>query len=299
MDSSHVCATAQRRPEIGNGAAFPAASSFSSVFSCSRNALFAGSFAIGLANGLVTRLIEAIARDGAAQALLNTFDVSVIVWIASALSLSFMLREPQRPATRMDLAVAGACLTAFLVPLPPLSWVGLALLSAYAAQTSQAHSFARRGAWIMLAVTVPMFWSRMLFSAFSDLILRFDAALVGWMIGTPRLGNAIAFADGTGYLWIAPGCSSLANMSLAVLCWVIFAQYRDIRLSPRSLGWGALACAAVLAINVVRLSLIGLYRDQYELLHGPIGATVANWLTVGATVAICWLGVRHDRFARR
>lgn len=297
MDSSHVCATAQGRPEIGKGAAFPAASSFS--LSCSRNALFAGSFAIGLANGLVTRLVEAIARDGAAQALFNSFDISVIVWIGAALSLSFMQREMQRPATRADLIVAGACLMAFLVPLPPLSWVGLALLSAYAARTSQAGSFARRGAWIMLAVTVPMFWSRMLFSAFSDLILRCDAALVGWMIGTPRLGNAIAFADGTGFLWIAPGCSSLANMSLALLCWVMFAQYRDIRPSAGSLGWGALACAAVLAINVGRLSLIGLHRDQYELLHGPVGATVANWLTVGATLAICWLGVRHDRFARR
>jgi hypothetical protein len=121
---------------------------------------------------------------------------------------------------------------------------------------------------------------------------------VGWLVGTPRMGNAIRLADGSGYLWIGPGCSSLANMSLAILCWVTVSKGVGRSGSLWDVRWVALACAAVVAINVTRISLIGFYPAYFDLLHGPVGATVASWLTLGTTVAICLLAVRRDLPAR-
>jgi hypothetical protein len=121
---------------------------------------------------------------------------------------------------------------------------------------------------------------------------------VGWLVGTPRSGNAIQLADGSGYLWIAPACSSLANVSLAILCWVTVSKGVGRSGSLRDVGWVALACAAVVAINVTRISLIGFYPAYFDLLHGPVGATVASWLTLGITVTICLLAVRRDLPAR-
>jgi exosortase/archaeosortase family protein len=267
--------------------------------SLDRNELFAGLFVIGFANGILIRVVNGIRARELADVLMNTFEISAILWVALFVGVSFLLRRPGAPVTHVDKAVAAGAAVAFLAPVAPLSWIALSALAIYILWTSQAGSFPHRGGWILLAMTVPMFWSRVMFSLLSDFILEFDAILVGSIVGTERAGNAIAFADGSGYLWIAPACSSLANVSLAILCWVLFTQLFHRERPLRQAWWGALACAAVVAINVARLSLIGLYREHNDLLHGPVGAAVANWLTIAAIIGICALGVRYDFSARR
>jgi len=54
----------------------------------------------------------------------------------------------------------------------------------------------------------------------------------------------------------------------------------------------------VLAVNVVRISLVGLHPEFYDIIHGPPGETVANWLSIGLIAVICYFGVRRDLFAR-
>ncbi|MXQ13749.1 hypothetical protein [Microvirga makkahensis] len=249
---------------------------------------------VGFANGISDRVSLAVAETDVAAALLSTFGISVIVWSAWAIGLVFLLRPPLQPASRLDGIIAAAALLAFLLPMAPLSWLAIAGLAMHILRTSPRSSFLQRGAWILLALTVPMLWSRLLFVMLSEAILQADAILVGWIVGTPRLGNAIQFADESGYLWIAPGCSSLANISLAFLCWATIAKALNRPSSLGDIGWVVLACTAVALINVTRISLMGLYRDHFDLLHGPIGATAASWLTLGATVTICLLGMRRD-----
>jgi hypothetical protein len=259
-----------------------------------RNHLFAALVAIGFANGIVIRLQEGFRNEELAKLVLNTFDISAIVWIALVVGIVFLLRPPRRSATMTDQLVAAATASAFLIPISPLSWAALSGLAIYVALTSPEGSFARRGSWILFAMTVPMLWSRVAFQLLSDPILAFDATLVGWIVNTERVGNAIASADGSGYVWVAPGCSSISNVSLAILCWVLFTQvfYRQ-----RSVGenwWCVLACLIVIAINVGRLSLIVINEDY----HGFISETVANWVTLVAIIGICALGVRDAIPAR-
>jgi hypothetical protein len=259
-----------------------------------RNWLFAGLLIVGFANGIVDRVADGLARSDVAELILNTFEISAIVWVALVVAVVFLLRSDRLAATPADSVVAAVTAAAFLIPMTPLSWIALSGFAIYTLRTSLPGSYAHRGAWIMLAITVPMFWSRAAFAILSDPILKFDALLVGWVIGTEHIGNTIGFADGTGYLWIAPNCSSLVNVSLAVLCWVLFTQIFT-RERPFHHGWWCVvACSAVIVINVTRLSLIGLYPEHEGLLHGLLGATVANWATLIAIVGICVLGVRYD-----
>jgi hypothetical protein len=263
-----------------------------------RNRLFAALIVIGFANGVVLRIAEGFRDREFTDLAMNTFDISAIVWIALIVGIAFVLRSAVQSVTTSDQVVAAAAAAAFLVPVAPVSWIALSGLAVHMAITSSEGSFARRGAWILLALTVPMLWSRVAFQLFSDPILAFDATLVGWLVGTEQVGNTIAFSDGSGYLWVAPGCSSLTNVSLAILCWVLFKQvlYRE-----RAFGenwWCILACAAVVAINVTRLSLIAFDHPYHEMVHGVVGATVANWVTLLAIVGICALGVRDAIPAR-
>jgi hypothetical protein len=54
----------------------------------------------------------------------------------------------------------------------------------------------------------------------------------------------------------------------------------------------------VIVINVTRIALIGLHREHFELLHGPVGAGVAGFLALAAIVGINLIRVRGDLFAR-
>jgi hypothetical protein len=156
----------------------------------------------------------------------------------------------------------------------------------------------RRAAFVVVAVTVPMFWSRLLFMTMSDLLLQADAVLVGWIVGTERSGNAVMFADGWGYLFIAPGCSSLTNVSLAVLAWVLFTQALGRRVGLGDVGYCLAGCAAVVLVNVVRIGLIGLHREHFELIHGPVGGSIAGFFALAAIFGINMIGARRELFSR-
>src|SRR5919108_391272 len=85
---------------------------------------------------------------------------------------------PIAGAGLIAIGVAGAAIYAAVLPFlpspppaPPLSWLGRSGLSAYIAVTSPPGSASRRSAWILLALTVPIFWSRILFLLMSDTIL--------------------------------------------------------------------------------------------------------------------------------
>jgi len=187
----------------------------------------------------------------------------------------------------------------FLVTLPigPLSWLAVAALSLYVITSTRVAS-SRRGATILLATTVPMLWSRLLFQFFANIILQIDASLVGWILGTHRTGDIVEFADGSGVLVILPACSSLANVSLAILCWVTVSQLVGHKKSAYDPLWCFTACVSVVAVNVTRISVEGLSQWHYATFHSPWGDALVNTIILGLIVGFSVLGVRRELFHR-
>jgi exosortase/archaeosortase family protein len=151
----------------------------------------------------------------------------------------------------------------------------------------------RRAGWIFLALAFPMFWSKRLFNILAEYFLSLDAILVSSITHTQRISNLVEMPGGDGFLEIAPRCSSMANVSLAVLCWVLFTQTRRTEWRPANIVWCSAACLLVIVINVTRISLIGFFPSYYDLLHGDVGSTITNWLTVIAVFAVCNYGARR------
>jgi exosortase/archaeosortase family protein len=263
-----------------------------------RGEFFAGLFILGFANGIFERIISAIAEGTIPNAILGTLGISVLVWVACFIAVSLLLRQPPEPVTRNDLILGMAITAAMLVPSAKVSWIALTGLGLYGLRCFERGTPARRAAFVILAVTVPMFWSRLVFAMLSDLILQADAILISLIVGTERVGNTIGFADNSGYLFILPPCSSLANVSLAVLGWALFTQAFAHRPPLKDVWWCLAACSAVIVINVTRIALMGLYPEHFELLHGAAGAGVASFLTLVAIVGINLIRVRGDLFAR-
>ena len=216
--------------------------------SISRNEFFAGLYIIGCANGLLGRALQSLTFEGWEGAV-SAIDINVVVLFACFAGISAVLQGGRDELRPFDIAIA--CFFLILVSLPvfPLSWVAVTGLGAYILLFANEDADRRRGAIILLAVTVPMLWSRLLFQLFGKIILDIDAHLVSSLLGTQRTGNVVGFSDGSGQMVVLPACSSLANMSLAFLCWVSISQWAKHRWSPSDLLWSSLACGSVVAVQ--------------------------------------------------
>jgi exosortase/archaeosortase family protein len=256
--------------------------------------LFGGLTIVGFANGISERVAEQIARSGVATAVFNTFGVSAVVWAAAFVALWLLAQAPREAPTRMDFAAAATASVAFLLPVPSLAWLAITGLAAWLALTSPPYGLFRRAAVVLAAMTVPMLWARIFFASFSNTILGIDAKFVGWLVGTQSIGNTIPFANGNGVLFLEPACSSLTNVSLALLCGVLFVKAYDRSWSRPIVGATLLACFVTIGINVFRISLIGVFPDQYALIHGTAGAMAAEWATMLAVLAIYTTGIKPD-----
>jgi hypothetical protein len=272
----------------------------------SRAELFAGLFLLGCANGLAARIGQSITQhDGWVVAVLATFKISVIVFVACFAGVSLVFRDRADEVRSADdgvrladLAVVAVFLALVILPIAPLSWLAVTALSLYILLFKGANESGRRGAIILLATTVPMLWSPLLFDFFATLVLQIDAWLVSWLLGTHRSGNMVEFADHSANLVIYPACSSLANVSLAFLCWVTLSQSVRHKWRPQDLLWCLLTCTSVIAVNVTRISLMGLSVPYYHAIHNAVGDTISNAIIFGLTVGISVLGLRREVFSR-
>jgi hypothetical protein len=262
-----------------------------------RREFFASLFALGCISGLTSRIIQSIDRLGWADAFFSTFEVSIIVWISCVAGIALILQDRTVGIRSSELAIGAAFVALVILPIGPLSWLAVTALGLYLITSTDVPS-TRRGALILVATTVPMLWSRLLFQFFADLILQIDASLVSWLLRTRRSGDIVDFADGSGVLVILPMCSSLANVSLALLCWVTVSQSVGHKRSPYDLFWCLMACMSVVAVNVTRISFMGLSQWHYATFHSPWGAAVANTTILCLIVGFCVIGVRRELFQR-
>ena len=260
-----------------------------------RNQFFAGLYILGCANGLGANIVRSLSAGDWSGGLGN---ISVVVWFALVAGIALLFGENKEEIKRGDLAVGGIVLAFIAAPASEINWAGVTGLSFYILLFAKNNSMRRRAALILLTLSVPMLWSPLLFAFFSKIFLEFDATLVGTLLGTSRSGNIVSFADGSGNMIVMPACSSLHNVSLALLAWATLTQWVDHKSSPRDMVWCLLACISVIAVNVVRITLMGTSHWHYETFHYGWGAAAANAITLALILACTVLGVRRELFSR-
>jgi exosortase/archaeosortase family protein len=257
----------------------------------SRDEFFAGLFIVGCANGLVANIFQSFHSGDWTGGVQN---ISVIVLFACVAGVSLFLRNRDGELTSRDLAIGLVFIAVILIPVSEINWAAVTGLSFYVLLFANDNAERKRGALILLAVTVPMLWSRLLFSFISQPFLDFDATLAGWILNTHKSGNIINFVDGSGELVILPACSSFANVSLAFLCWVAVSQWVGHKPARRDIFWCLLACASIVVVNTARMSIMGLSHWHYVTFHYGWGATLFGTIILVLTVGITLLGVRRE-----
>ena len=113
----------------GGATAVPFFSNIGQAFR--RGEFFAGLFILGFSNGIFDRIMRAVAQGTIESAILDTFGISVLVWVACFIAVSLLLRQPLAPVTRNDLILGLAVTVAVFVPSAKASWIALTGLGLY------------------------------------------------------------------------------------------------------------------------------------------------------------------------
>jgi exosortase/archaeosortase family protein len=266
----------------------------------SRVQLFNGLFLVATLNGFVGMAIRAVEALGWAAAAWDLFGISAILWVALAAGLHILREDGGREAVRRgDIVVALLVLLAAVLPVPPASTLALTLAALWAALTALPRSPLRRAGIIFLAITGAILWGRLLLAGLGRPLLELDAMFVGTTLGVGHQGNMISSADGATRLIVAPGCSSMQGMSLAVVFWATVNQYFRVPFGWRAVGWCLAALAATIAVNVLRIGAMLRWPEHRDAIHHGWGMQIAMWVTLLLVAGICLFGARRDVFAPR
>jgi hypothetical protein len=263
-----------------------------------RRFLISSLYLVTVANGLVAPVVSAVQNDGFWIAAFRTFDISLIVVAAAAVGFRLASRGPPQPVDALDHLATVILSIGLLVPLGSAPWFSLTLLAAYDGLRGRHSADRVAAAALFIGIAASQFWGRLIVETFSAPLLTADATLVTNLLylaplgKVERLGNIIAIEKGQP-LAIMIGCSSLSNASYGLLCWMTL-----VRACRPAWQWtdAAPAVAVVLgivALNVLRIALMGFSFESYLFFHGPVGAELFNAFVLLGAAAAAWRAVER------
>ena len=256
-----------------------------------RAGIFAGAGVLAALNAQAYELIGAVKSMPLLQAVSWLGGISAVIWLAMYAALKIGSERDGSPLSRRDLAVLCAVIILSFAPIAVAAKVALLLTGVYLFATSPKGSSARRVAAILLALTGPLLWGRILLVLFAGPILALDANIVGSVMNTTVDGNMVRFADGSSSFIIAGPCSSVHNISLAIVLWTTAAALFQVRVDRSYLLVGAAMVVWMFVLNIARLTSIGLFPAQFEYLHVGGGAEMFGWAGLIGAAALAGFGV--------
>jgi hypothetical protein len=263
-----------------------------------------GLYVLGLANSVADKVVVSIATDGFLTGLLNTFDISVVVLAAGFVGLRHAAKTPGRAVDGADFLVGVVYLLSLCIPLSPVSTAALTFLALYEYIRNIDSPEATAASTLFLGIAVCQLWGGMMLKLFSLPILSIDATLVAEVLGLIKDGavehseNVIDIVGGQSLI-ILPRCSSLSNISYALLCWLTLVRVGRVYWRKTDLYMMPIVIAGVFVINVLRMTLMGINPEMYLVLHGALGANVTNTLILAMAVAAAWYTLERSPDHRR
>lgn len=260
----------------------------------SRPSVFAVTGCVATVNAFAGKIATSLHGQSLSHVLLDLGGVSAIVWFAiGSLFLIAQENDIPSPLRHGDKAVSALVLMLSFIPFNFAAAVGLLVNGLYLALRSPRDDIHRRMGIVMLALTGPLIWGRLLLALLGAPLLGIDARLAGWIAGTAVEGNVVALRDG-GSLYVALGCSSVHNMSLALLLFVTLTQMLRLRYTGLLVATGIAAALAMAVVNVLRLAALARFPQYFDLLHAGWGGSLFGLSSFVAAGAIIAGGIRAE-----
>ncbi len=241
-----------------------------------------------------------ITDHGIVNSITNGLGNSFIVWFSIYCSYHLLRHCPNIPAKRADWFMAFIVVMTFLIPSALTSWIALSLFSLYCGFiVFKQGSYGRNSCLIMLAISLRVPVSDICLKLFSGALLEFDAAttlyflhIIGFQ--SIREGNII-IGPGGHELFIMTGCASFTNISLALLLWFSLVRSKILRWRAYLSLYIIPLVLFVMTINMARLSMMAISREQYFFYHDGIGADIVNGVILLSALVFAFLSIWHEK----
>lgn len=266
---------------------------FSLDFTVRRSSAFACAGVLAALNAQADQIITALTWQSPLEAVTTLGGIAAVIWLAmyAALKIGFENKADELAAKDSPVLVMIVLLS--LIPISYAAQAALLLCGADLFATSSSRDASRRVSLILLALTGPLLWGRILLQLFGAQVLSLDAHMAAALIGTEAHGNVVSFAHGDRKFLVGVPCSSVHNMSLAVVLWTTAAMVFDLRVDRRYAGVGLAMVALMFALNIVRLAAIALFPDDFDFLHTGTGADLFGWAGLIGAGLLAAMGVTN------
>lgn len=263
-----------------------------------RAAAFAGAGVLAAINAIAGAVIGAIRHEPLIIQIANLAGVSAVVWFAIYVALKIGWEAPPEKLRKADWLALALTVASAMIPVSDVARAGLVICAVYAFATTRQGEPTRRVALVLVALTGTVVWGLLLLHVFAAPLVTLDAHIVARAIGSTAQGNIVRFINFDDSFVIGKGCSSVHNMSLAILLWCTGVALFDLRVDGRLLAFGAAMIALMFGLNIARLSTIGIFPDHFEFLHEGAGAALFSWVGLASMGTLALLGF-HDALSRR
>jgi hypothetical protein len=268
-----------------------------------RNRLIVALLAIGTINALVRPAIESIGEWGLVGGLAGGLGSGWPVYLGLLGAVVLGLRARlERPINRWDMLVLLAYGVALMVPSSGFSAIAVMALGAWEILRKPLDIHHRASIIIFIAAGARELWVATAMKMLSPWLLHIDAIMASTILGLlghPSIvtGNLIETDQGM-VLAVLMTCSSFANISLALLTWLVLTRWLRPRFQRRDLVSAVLVTLSVIAINLTRLTIMGLGPFDYALAHGQVGQTATELAILISTLAVTHWGLSNVAEAR-
>ena len=171
-----------------------------------------------------------------------------------------------------------------VLPIANTSWIALALLGWVCLELSNSRR-QRNAALVIVAASLRTPTAQIGFDLLAGPMLWVDTVVAGLFgkifAGGVRTSENLIQTDGAHSLLVMSGCASFANISLMLLTWFTAVRIlgREEATTRLSVAFG-LAASGIIA-NCIRIGLMSLSDETYEIIHGDVGSSI--WVCIYAT----------------
>jgi len=200
-----------------------------------------------------------------------------VIAIIAALRLIIGAKD-SHPLTLTDKRVISLFFIMLMIPSAMTSWSTLACFSLWCIWKYRHNPRVCAGFSILLAVGIREPVVMILLKSLAPVVLTLDAVFAQTFadfmgLSSQRHDNLITTEQGRSILILA-GCSSVSNLSLIWLGWLVVARNLSYQWKKRDAIALTTLTLMVLILNWLRLAVLTLSQEAYHWLHGETGLMV-------------------------
>jgi len=252
---------------------------------------------LGVLNALIRPVMSAVKEQGLIS-IVNGFNISFVIWFTVIWAIQVLVSAPYNPYRPRDRNITILASIGLLVPMATFSWLITGCIALYFRRITKSEPLVRAALAVIAFAAFRDPLASLVLKLMTTPLLNGDAALVAafmslWVETVERTGNFIT-GDNGHQLFILTGCTSYTNLSIALLGWFTITQATLGKIGRKQWLAGTIVGIAMVVINIVRLSIMGVGPEAYYFMHDGYGTVITDILMVFVTLFISLWGCEYE-----